>query len=536
MLNISTNKAPKSLLVMILFAILIQGWFVNTINFIGPQDAGYLNIARSMFTSDVITAAEKELTIDYVDHSPFYVAVSGFVYFLTGDIDGVLKICYLLFSVILLVSVFLISLRLYDRETAIISSFLVLLLPALSVTIYYAMRHVIFISLLYLSLYFLLKAYLDKRLRYYSLGGLALGLGYMTRGEGLVIFIAVLTVFILTSIFEERRFNKDVFKRIIIFASCFILFYVTQLLLIYNSTGDWGMGGRKDYQYAQFIFGQAAIVGIQDASGSGTYEYGHKLYGTGEENNFSIFNAIKRNPSAYMERLIGNYRNLLYEFPSPPVLPFILLPFLGIALIELLKNHESVKAHILLFAIVIAMLSLLIFIFNVQTRHLTPIVPIMIIWSAYGIKKTQDTLRGKGLTKLAYLPSILIILSLSMMFFTYTKSIAAAIPRETKAIGEWIQSNSSASDLVIVPKKWFDERIYLQYYSKRKVRQHPTVNEGSILMLRQGQGAELPAHKVDYKGFEHEDAIIDSYIKDLIPARLYAFKVKDHQVVVYEMQ
>ena len=536
MLNIRTNKSAKSLLILILFAILIQGWFVNSINFIGPQDAGYLNIARTMFTSDVITAAEKELTIDYVDHSPLYVAVCGFVYFLTGDIDGALKICYLFFSVILLVSIFLISLRLYERETAIISSFLVLFLPALSVTIYYAMRHVIFISLLYLSLYFILKAYLDKRIRYYSLGGLALGLAYMTRGEGLVIFIAVLIVCILTSIFEERRFNKEFFKRNIIFVFCFILFYLTQSLLIYNSTGDWGMGGRKDYQYAQFIFGQAEIAGIKDASGSGTYEYGHQLYGTGEENNFSIFNAIKRNPSAYMHRLIGNYRNLLYEFSSPPVFPFFLLPFVGIALIELLKNHESVKAHILFFAIIIAMLSLLIFIFNVQTRHLTPIVPIMIMWSAYGIKKTQDTLRGKGFTKFAYLPSVVIILSLSIMFFTYTKSIAAAIPRETKAIGEWIKSNTSVSDLVIVPKGWFDERIYLQYYSKRKVRNHSSASEGSILMLRQGQGEELPAHKVDYTGSDNEDAIIDSYIKDLIPTEIYSFKVKDQKIVVYEMR
>ena len=531
------NKTILILVSMALLGIMIQGWFINYIDFIGVQDTYFLTASREMFSSDVLTEAEKEsmkivkdLNIDII-----YPAISGFIYFIVGDIEVAFKLCYVIFSSVLIISIFLISLRLYDRRTAVISSLLIIFLPAVSITIYTAMRHVIFISLLFLSLYFILEASLRKRNLYYCLGGISLGFAYLTRGEGIVIFFSIFVIFILKSYFEKKKETREILNGSIIFLVSFLFLFIPHKIFINYTSGSWGIGGDTKYQYYTFVGGQGFVDKIK---ASEVVEYGLQIYGSGEENDYSILNAIKKKPTAYLSRVIKNAKDLLTVLPTPTVLPFFLLPFIGLSLIELISNYKTMELHLIFIAIVTAFIIMIVFVFNVIPRYLTPIVPIMIIWSAYGINKTQDILRAKSFHKFAYLPSIIIILSLSIMFFAYTKTIAAALPRETKAIGEWIKSNTSASDLVIVSKEWFDERFYLQYYSKRKVRNHSSVSEGSILMLRQGQGRELPAIKVNFIDSDNEketEAVIDSYVKDLIPTELQSFKMKDHQIVIYEM-
>src|SRR3989338_6122180 len=150
--NADKYKTIFVMCLITLFGMLIQGWFINYIDFIGVQDTGLLNLARGMFSSvEVFTDAEKELMRHYEFYNTSilgYPAICGFIYYLIGNIDVAFKICYIIFSGILIISVFLISLRLYNTETAIISSSLLIFLPAISVSIFFAMRHVIFISLL----------------------------------------------------------------------------------------------------------------------------------------------------------------------------------------------------------------------------------------------------------------------------------------------------------------------------------------------------------------------------------------------------
>jgi len=508
-----TTKTIFLILLMIFLNALIQGYFINQINFISPQDTGLLNIAREIVSKDTFTEAEKELMEPYKNHPPLYSIICGVIYLFAGNIDIAPKIYYIIFSSAIIIPVFLISLRLYGMETAIISTLLLIFLPALSTTIYYSMRHVIFIFLLYSSLYFVIIAYLDGKAKYYGYGGFLLGLTYLARGEGLIIFLSLLFIIILISLFEEKKINITISKKGIIFACCFMLVFIPHLLYLHNLTGNWSLGGDKKYQYVAFISGQGVADKIKGDSDD-LSEYGYKIYGSGEENNYSILNAIKKKPIAYLSRIVKNVRNLLDVLPSPTVLPFYLYPFIGFALIESLRNVELMKVSIIFMAAIISLIILLIMIFHVQPRLITPIVPIMAIWSAYGIKKTQDILKEMNYKNLIYFPSIIIVLSLSVMFFAYTKTIADVIPRETKIIGEWVKSNTSLSDLVVVPKEWYDEKYYLQYYSKRKVRNDSSISGESILILKEDQ--------------------INLLNKKLILTELNTFKIKDKKIVVYK--
>ena len=67
-----TTKTIFLILLMIFLNALIQGYFINQINFISPQDTGLLNIAREIVSKDTFTEAEKELMEPYKNHPPLY--------------------------------------------------------------------------------------------------------------------------------------------------------------------------------------------------------------------------------------------------------------------------------------------------------------------------------------------------------------------------------------------------------------------------------------------------------------------------------
>ncbi len=516
--NYQTNNIIFVILFLVFLNSLIQGYFINQINFISPQDTGLLNIARKIISSDTFTEAEQELMEPYKIYPPIYSAICGIIYFFTGDLDEAPKIYHIIFSSALIVPIFLISLRLYGKETAVISSLLLTFLPALSITIYYSVRHVSFNFFLFLSLYYIFIGDLDNKIKYYGLGGFFLGITYLIRGEVLVIVFTVLLVIVLKGLLEKNKQFKDIFKKALVFICLFLPPFLFSSLYVYNSTGNWSIGGDKKWKYDHFITGQGVIDGVSN----NVIEHGYKVYGSAEENNNSILTAIKKNPKAYISRVIKNFKILLDVLPSPVIIPFYLYLFMGIALFELLGDSDQMKGSIIFIATVISFILLWTIVFFVQAKHLVPIVPVFAIWVSHGMKRTHDIMRKKNLNKLAYSPSFVIVSSLAIIFFIYTKMISIAIPRETKEIGEWLKANTLITDVIAIPKEWFDERFYLQYYSKRKVRnefpENPNfldnyINERAILIMKKDQ--------------------INMYDKKIVPTELNIFKIKDKKIIVY---
>jgi len=519
---LETNKVIVIAVVLLFIDILVQGFFINKIDFISPQDAGFLNFAREIVSPEEMTEADKELTENYKNHTPLYPLISGIIYILTGNLDRVPAICYVIFSAALIIPVFLISLRVYGKETAIISSLLLIFIPALSITIYYSLRHVIFNFFLYLSLYFILIAYLDKKTANYALGGFFLGMTYLARGEGLIVFLVICLVIILMLLFEKKLQKKHGFKIFIIFIGGFLICFIPHILYVYNSTGQLSFGGDRNYKYYVFTTGQGVVDNVKGDTDA-LVEYGYKIYGSAEENNNSIFNAIKKNPKAYISRIIKNFKNLLDVLPSTLLIPFFLYPFCGLALIELLNNDEQLKVAILFISVVMSFVFLLTIIYYVQTKLLTPIVPIVLTWAAYGIKKTQDAIREQRLLKFAYLPLVLTILPLAIIFYVYIKPLSENIPREMKNIGEWIKANTLPSDMIVIQKEWYDEKLYLQYYSRRKVRKDNLKNLEFFRNTKDGDPVLIVKNKELYP---FKEKIIYSVLK--------VFSVKNKKIVIYE--
>lgn len=146
-----------------------------------------------------------------------------------------------------------------------------------------------------------------KQLSYIWWASFWLGLGMLTRGDALIIILA-LSVFVLVFGFKHHRWLRLLMAALL----PFLALTAGYVLLRGALTGDFdtGMSFRS---YTAFEQGQEVAMPEGEARfGAPTESYyvARELFGTPEENEYSVFRAIARNPQAYFTRLKAVLRTL----------------------------------------------------------------------------------------------------------------------------------------------------------------------------------------------------------------------------------
>ncbi|MEA3325856.1 MAG: hypothetical protein U9R53_00870 [Chloroflexota bacterium] len=136
-----------------------------------------------------------------------------------------------------------------------------------------------------------------------------LGLGMLTRGDAMIL-IAVLAVFVVWMGAKHHRWWRLLLAVLIPFLALSFGYVVFRGVV----TGDFntGMGERS---YTAFEQGQEVDMPESDARFDApieSYFVARELFGTPEENDYSVFRAISRNPKAYLSRL----REVLKTLPG----------------------------------------------------------------------------------------------------------------------------------------------------------------------------------------------------------------------------
>ena len=134
-----------------------------------------------------------------------------------------------------------------------------------------------------------------------------LGLGMLTRGDAMIL-IAVLAVFVVWFGIKQHRWWRLLLAVLIPFLALSIGYVVFRGAL----TGDFntGMGERS---YIAFEQGQEIDMPESDARFDApieSYNVARELFGNPEENDYSVFRAISRNPQAYLSRLWAVLKSL----------------------------------------------------------------------------------------------------------------------------------------------------------------------------------------------------------------------------------
>jgi len=128
------------------------------------------------------------------------------------------------------------------------------------------------------------------------------GFAALTRNDGLVLFIA----FLFIILFVIKNKNLKFWRKIVASVIPFIAIVIGYLAIYGMVTGSFEIGTKRR-TWGAFRQGQYFIYGNDESCQTNqlhcAIERTQELYGTGEENDYSVFNAIKRNPQAYIERL-----------------------------------------------------------------------------------------------------------------------------------------------------------------------------------------------------------------------------------------
>lgn len=203
----------------------------------------------------------------------------------------------------------------------------------------------LFAALAGFSLWQVLRFYNGGKLRNLAGTSALMALAALARNDGLVLEAILIVVGVSLGI-QRKMFLGSLLAGVLPFALLvggYVLFYGLR-------TGDFSMGtmGRT---YDNFESGHMVIYqgpGQMDPTIEAHTE-ARRVFGTPEENGYSVFRAIARNPGVYFQRVVAAAkalpRTLLYAYGIRLAVPIFLLA--GRGLLELVRQRKRMLAFIL---------------------------------------------------------------------------------------------------------------------------------------------------------------------------------------------
>ena len=281
------------LLLYLVNLFLISPAFFLNLSEINPFDeSAYINSGRMLLSGSLPNFAGNPLVdvLYALTYLPF--RSSPYWLMLSASLGR-----FILFSLLWL-SVYLIATRLSRWANPVIMLGIFLVTPLAVETLRFP-SDPLFAALAGLAFWQLLGFHEDLEVRHLWLGSAFLGLAAMARNDGLVLFVIF---FGLATFLSLRRVQL----RSILAPSLvpFLILVGGYVLLAGAVTGSFELGTTRR-TYENFESGQQVIFGGSGES-SPVVEArleARRIFGTPAENNYSVFNAIRRNPGVYLTRV-----------------------------------------------------------------------------------------------------------------------------------------------------------------------------------------------------------------------------------------
>jgi hypothetical protein len=219
---------------------------------------------------------------------------------------------------------------------------------------------VVFISLAALGLMFMLRFNDDRQLKNVWFSAFCVALGVFARVET-ILLLAPLTVFALVINHKQHKFYKVLIAALVPMIALMGLFLAVNYITFGGP--NLGMSGKS---YDSFQMNQAFLPGSKNEI---AYRNGEAIFGTAEENNYSVPRAILRNPLATAERALANFlrlpKELMAFFGGKQALLMVVFGFWGIY--ALIREKKWMVLLLLLLWPLYAFVSLIFF-----SRHIIP--------------------------------------------------------------------------------------------------------------------------------------------------------------------
>ncbi len=355
--------------------------------------------------------------------APFYIYVLGLIYYLSDNSLLIARIFGHLVGLAGVAATYLIALRLFKKRTAVTAGIIHALYP---IAIYFESELLVdsmFTTMILYSILFFIISLEKRSTRYFFLTGIMIGMAAITRA----VILGMIPLYLIWYLIEFRDWKKWALRSLLVVCGIIIpIIPITirneavghDFVLIASSGGiNFYIGNNEsaDGYSASLPPPLGNSWELKDMKYLAEKETGHEMkaseissfyYGKG-------FEWILHNPGSfidlYLKKLkfavnnleISNNRNLSYFFRINTVLHIIPLNFAVIfafgVIGTVLLTRQREKSLLQWFLPVYAVwYILLIALFFINARFRLPIIPVLIILSAYGVVTTVEIIfRGK---------------------------------------------------------------------------------------------------------------------------------------------
>jgi hypothetical protein len=332
-------------------------------------------------------------------YTPLYPIVSGLSYLLVHDWEWASNLPYILCGTALLLPVYALACRLYDRQTATIAVLLLACFPPLvtGVLFWGTMTEPLYLLLIYTALWSTWRSlqFGEERRRSLAsvtLAGVCFGLAYLSRPEAITyLAISALGLFVwqLPALNPDNplpypRFFANVFSQLSALLLSFMLVALPYLIYLHSVTGQWTLTGKLGITWA---LGQAVVdadpAEYDRVTASLDSEGREIVWFSPDRFQTSLSTLILADPAAFVRRVASNLRRWQELFFARTAYSHWFLLVLGVALWQAPWDRRRLRHELFLGAALLPVASFLLF--HVELRFFSPIFPILLIWSAFGL-------------------------------------------------------------------------------------------------------------------------------------------------------
>lgn len=417
-----------------LLALIVRVYWIIQPRIVWGDEPFYLWLGRSLLAGE----GYQFFGISGVHFAPLFSLLAGAVARLVEILiqsDGPTALMigsgfwYVVCGTLLVFPVYGLATRLSDRAAGLAAAAITAVYPALTagIPLWGTLTEPLYLLLIGAAWWVLLVALETRRMTAYALGGLLLGLAYLTRSEALVYLVTGLSVLAVLQVVlppeSERSRRRQAVIRIALLLLVFLAVISPYLIVLHGLTGKWQLVEEAGSTYVSaqgLAYGDVAAFdratwGLDPASGE-VYLFSPTSEGQG------LLEAIIADPRAFVRLLRVNLQDLLETIFSSRLIPWPLTGLIALGLFGRSWNTLRWRGELLLIASLVGPLSFLPFF--VQDRYVAGgLIPALVwigggaawlgTWTVDSVTALVPRLRHSSTQKmLSLVPAVLIILVL----------------------------------------------------------------------------------------------------------------------------
>lgn len=352
----------------------------------------YISQAKSLFFSN-----EKI----YIAIAPGYSAIIAFFYLFLKNWEISSQLIFIIFETLTCVVLFQWAKELLNSSFEV-SFFLLMLVFFPSLTISFAgYSHCIAAGLFFYTaaIYSFWVLFKTNKSSYAILFSISMIFSIAIRPETLPVFCFLILLHIGSHL--KQVFSKKVFK--LFFQMLVFLLPLATFLMMHNQfvkerniSKNTSIFSDERYSYRTFTH-IYCIKNNAPITDSMAFRLSSQKFGSPEENNYSVVNAIKKNPTEFLKNVEFNIIRMLKLMPHPLVLtPFIMM----IGLFGIYKDFKRNKIFHSYLLLVTALSTGIYLLFHMQIKYLSNLSIPFLFWAVIGTSAIKNEKLKGGVASL----------------------------------------------------------------------------------------------------------------------------------------